>query len=212
MSVRCVAVLGASGRVGRRILSRLLDRGVAVRGQTRSAGRLAAIDGRVAEHVFEPRAVGDRPAFVEGADAVVFALGVDRGGATTLFSETTRGLLAAMARGGVRRLVAITGVGAGETRGHGGFLYDWIVFPLLTRHRYRDKDRQEALIAASDLDWTIVRPAPFKEAAAGPLQVLTRIEPATRLTRITRDEVAEFVVGELMEPRFLRRRPFIGHA
>ena len=95
---------------------------------------------------------------------VVFALGVDATGPTSLFSDATKILITAMQAAGVRRLVAITGIGAGETRGHGGLIYDWIIFPLFTRHRYADKDRQEALIEASGLDWVIVRPAPFDRA------------------------------------------------
>jgi hypothetical protein len=117
-----------------------------------------------------------------------------------------------MEAAGVRRLVAITGVGAGETRGHGGFLYDRVIFPLFTRQRYRDKDRQEALIAASGLDWVIVRPAPFSSRRApGPLEVHTDIGRNTVLRRITPEEVADFVVAQLHDDRYLRRRPFIGH-
>jgi putative NADH-flavin reductase len=133
-------------------------------------------------------------------------------GSTTLFSEATAALIAAMKRRHVKRLIAITGVGAGDSRGHGGFVYDRVIFPLFTRNRYQDKDRQEALIAASGLEWVIVRPAPFSEvAAAGPLEVHTRIEPGTVLRRIGRDEVAVFVVEQVDGDRYLRQRPFIGH-
>ena len=207
-----VAVLGASGGVGRRIVDLLLDRGVEVTAQSRSAEKLAGIADRAAVHVFDPRDAAALSDFVTGADAVIFALGVDRGGKTTLFSDTTAALIPAMEAAGVRRLIAITGVGAGETRGHGGFLYDRIIYPLFTRHRYRDKERQEALIAASGLDWTIVRPAPFAgRPGSDPLQVITEIAPDTRLTAITRDEVARFVVEELESGRHIGRCPFIGH-
>lgn len=132
--------------------------------------------------------------------------------ATTLFSEATAALIKAMKRQGVRRLIAITGGGAGETRGHGGWLYDWIIFPLFTRNRYVDKNKQEDLIAASGLDWTIVRPAPFAEGpVTGKLQVLIEIEPRTRLSKITRDDVAAYVVAQLDSQQFVRQRPFIGH-
>ena len=43
---------------------------------------------------------------------------------TTLFSKATRILIDAMRAAGVRRLVTVTGMGAGDSRGHGGFLYD----------------------------------------------------------------------------------------
>jgi len=73
-------------------------------------------------------------------------------------------LLAAMEEERVKRLVCITGVGAGETKGHGGFIYDHLIFPLFTKNRYADKERQEQMIRQSNADWTIVRPAPFSEA------------------------------------------------
>jgi putative NADH-flavin reductase len=211
-SQRRVAVLGASGGVGRRIVARALDRGHAVACQTRDARRLADLGGRADVHAFAPTDADSLDAFVRGCDVVVFALGIDSTGATTLFSDATAALLPAMARHGVKRLIAITGIGAGDTRGHGGFFYDRIIFPLFTLHRYADKDRQEALIAASDRDWIIVRPAPYNNRPApGPLQVHTEIAPDTMLRCVTRDEVADFVVDQVTSDRYLRQRPFIGH-
>lgn len=208
-----VAVLGASGSVGRRIVDRLLDKDLAVACQTRAADRLAHLSERAEIHAFDPRDANRLTEFLEKADAVIFALGTDTIGATTLFSDVTAALIPAMTQHRVQRLIAITGVGAGETRGHGGFFYDWIIFPLFTAKRYRDKERQEELIAESGLDWIIVRPAPFADASpAGELEVHTEICPKTRLTRITRDEVADFVVAQIDSDRYLKQRPFIGHA
>lgn len=210
-STKRIAILGASGAVGGRIVELLLARSADLACQTRSAEKLAAISEKVAVHAFDPRDARALAEFVSGADAVVFALGVDRSGKTTLFSDTTAALIPAMEAAGVRRLIAITGIGVGETRGHGGFVYDRIIYPLFTRHRYQDKERQEALIEGSALDWTIVRPAPFAATAAGPLQVLTEIAPDTKLTAITRDEVARFVVDELESGAHIGAKPFIGH-
>ncbi len=210
---RRIAVLGASGTVGRRIVARLLDGDFDVVCQTRSADKLAQLAGRVQVHAFDPRDAARLSEFLSDTDAVIFALGTNTTGATTLFSDATAALITAMKERQVGRLIAITGVGAGETRGHGGFFYDWIIFPLFTRKRYQDKDRQESLIAASDLEWIIVRPAPFSERpVSGALEVHTEIKSETRLTRITRDEVADFVAAQLDSDRYLRQRPFIGHA
>lgn len=209
---RRIAVLGASGTVGRLIIERLITEGYDVVCQTRNADKLAHLAGRADVYAFDPRNSEKLASFVEGTHAVILALGTNSTGATTLFSDVTAALLAVMKAFHITRLIVITGVGAGETRGHGGFLYDWIIFPLFTRKRYQDKDRQEDLISFSGLDWTIVRPAPFNEKlAAGPLEVVTEIRPETRLTSITRDEVAKFVVEQLDNDRHVRQRPFIGH-
>lgn len=206
-----IAVLGASGAIGRRIVERLLAEGEAVVCQTRRAETLADVASRAEIRAFDPRDPAALRAFVSGARAVIFALGVDTAGRTTLFSDVTAALLPAMSEAGVRRLIAITGVGVKETRGHGGFFYDHIIFPLFTRRRYADKDRQEALILDADLDWVIVRPAAFTDARGpGPLQILTQIGPGDVLTQVSRDEVADFVVAQIDSDAYVRAAPFIG--
>lgn len=205
-------VLGASGGVGRLLVQEALARGHAMTAQTRRAAKLAGLEGRVRiveADPFDALAIGRA---VEGQEAVLHALGTDRLGSTTLFSESTRILLDAMARSSVRRLVAITGVGAGETRGHGGFWYDRVIFPLFTRRRYADKDRQEALIRAAAVDWTIVRPAPFaRRVPHAPLEVHETVPEGLVLRRVGRLEVARFVLDCLEDPTSVGRTFFIGH-
>lgn len=198
--------------MGRRILVQGRKRGHIIRAQTREAARLAGQPPGIEVVAADPTDAAALRALVAGQDAVVMSLGSAPGRRTTLFSDVTAKLIAAMAAAHVRRLVAITGVGAGETRGHGGFLYDRIIYPLFTRPFYQDKDRQERLIRDSALDWVIVRPAPFKATAGStPLQAITDVRPDTFLRRITRDEVASFVLDQLTDDRYLRRPVFIGH-
>jgi putative NADH-flavin reductase len=208
-----IAILGATGAVGRLVIDRALARGHAVTAQTRDPEKLGDVFDRVRVMKFLPWSESRMPEFVEGQDVVVFALGLDHAGATTLFSESTRALIAAMQAQGVRRLIAITGVGAGDSRGHGGVFHDWLIYPLFTRQRYLDKNRQEALIQGSALDWTILRPARFVTFGAdGPLQALTRIETNTVLRKVRREEVADFVVAEIDTAAHLRQCVFLGHA
>lgn len=205
-----VLVLGASGRLGRRIVAEACAHGWTVRAQTRDAARIAPAEG-VEVMVADPTDAPRMSEIVAGCDAVVFALGVDRIGATTLFSDATHGVIGAMARHGVRRLVAVTGVGAGETRGHGGWFYDRVIFPLFTRRRYADKERQEALIRASGLDWVIVRPAPFAaKPGDAPLETHVAVSPDLRLTAITLDEAARFTVEQVASDAFLGQAVFVG--
>ena len=88
-----------------------------------------------------------------------------------------------------------------------------MIFPLFTKGVYADKDVQEGLIETSGMDWTIVRPAPFSERPAkDDLQAITRIMPDTVLRRITRSEVAAFVLDQIGDNGFLGKKVFIGHA
>jgi hypothetical protein len=67
-------------------------------------------------------------------------------------------LMKVMNRQQIKRLVFVSGFGAGDTRGRGGFWHDSVVTPFMRRKEYDDMDRAEALIMKSHKDWTIIRP------------------------------------------------------
>ena len=204
-----VLILGATGAVGRHLVEQGLSRGHQLTALARHAeklqpSRLTVVPG----NVLDPAAVEQA---VAGQEAVIYAVGVSSPRRTTLFSDSTRILIDAMRRREVRRLVCITGVGAGDTKGHGGFLYDQLAYPLITRHIYADKERQEALIRESGLDWVIVRPTVFREGQArSPFRAVTDVTGVV-LRRIARAEVAQFTLEQLTDNRFLHQTPFIGH-
>src|SRR4030095_4452744 len=107
-----------------------------------------------------------------GQDAVLSALGTRSSRPTTLFSESTHNIISAMNKHGVRRMVCLTGVGAGDSKGHVGFLYDRVFLPLVLRNQYQDKERQEEILRRSGLEWVIVRPARVTDKrATGEYQV-----------------------------------------
>ncbi len=109
----------------------------------------------------------------------------------------------------VKRLICITGLGAGDSKGHGGLLYDKLILPLILRRIYNDKDRQEAAIRQSNLDWTIVRPAVLtNDPAKGNYRVLTDLTGFTA-GKISRADVAAFVLRQLTEERYLHQTPLI---
>ncbi|WP_319797922.1 NAD(P)-dependent oxidoreductase [Nitrobacter sp.] len=205
-------VLGASGGVGTILLEQGVARGHHITAQTRNPAKLVETAG-ISVIAGSPTDEAFLKQHVAGQDAVILAIGIDSTGKTTLFSESTRAVIAAMQAARVKRLVAITGIGAGETKGHGGWLYNRVIFPLFTRNRYADKDQQEALIERSGLDWTIVRPAPFTaQAGRGPWHVVTNIPEWLQLRSITRAEVARFILDCIEGGSYVRQKPFIGHS
>src|SRR5205814_4729328 len=98
-----------------------------------------------------------------GVDAVIQSLGVSAGPEiifepTRLFSKATQVLVTAMEQAQVKRLICVTGFGAGDSRDRGGFLYS-IASHLLLGRIYDDKDAQERIVRRSKPDWVLVRPA-----------------------------------------------------
>lgn len=208
-----VMVLGGAGRVGRLVVAEALERGHEVLALVRNAAKLAnlrhpnltvmpgdALDDRVLQRISL------------GYDAVVQAIGAPAARATTVFSDSTKVLLEVMKTNGIRRLVAITGIGAGDSKGHGGFVYDHIVYPLFTKPLYEDKTRQEELIKASGLDWVIVRPVSFVEGPSRPgvLRVATKLDGVT-MTEVSVGDVAKFTVDQLTSNEYLHQTPLIGY-
>lgn len=205
-----ILIIGASRGIGRQLLDQALAAGHAVTAIARTPGKLALRHERlrvVKGDILDPASVAQA---VEGRDAVCCTIGVkapwDQPG---LFSRGTKNLLEAMKRSGVRRLVCVTGIGAGDSKGHGGFLYDRILRPFLFGPIYPDKDRQEALIRASDAEWTIVRPGFLTN---GPLTAKYRV--VTDLAGVTagwisRADVAHFLLHELESARYLGQTPLL---
>ena len=88
-------------------------------------------------------------AAVPGHDAVLSALGARSLGPTTLLSDAAREIVAAMQAHGVRGIIWQSSLGVGETRGHLGPFYNWLLIPLLLRQVFADKERQEAIVRAT---------------------------------------------------------------
>ena len=118
-------------------------------------------------------------------------------------------ILLACQAGALPALVAVTGLGAGDSRGHGGFLYDALVFPLVLKRVYDDKDVQEQMIKASGLEWTIARPGLLTSGpATGRARAL--VDPKEwRAGSISRADVADFLVREAFERRFVGQTPLL---
>ena len=150
-----------------------------------------------------------------GVDVVIQSLGLPAGpdlifGSVRLFSEATRILVDAMKEFGTRRLICVTGFGAGDSRGRGGLLYN-VAFSFLLGRAYDDKDVQEQLVRRSGLDWIIARPVIFTNGPeTGAYRVLT--DPRDwRCGFISRADVATLLYPDFREnpktPLAKRRDP-----
>jgi hypothetical protein len=99
-------------------------------------------------------------------------------------------------------LLCITGIGAGDSRGHGGFLYDKIINPLLLGKMYADKDRQEEIVRNSGLEWTIIRPGFLTNGPrTGQYQVFSNMG-GVKAKKISRADVADFILREAVKREY----------
>jgi NADH dehydrogenase len=205
-----ILVTGASGFVGSHVVPALLGADHHVTALVRSSAAGETVLGRVPEtyrtrvelrdgDVTRPETLG--PALA-GVDAVVHLVAIPRdlnGGAQLRLvnTEGTRALLAAMREAGVRRLVHMGAMGVVDD-------------PEL--HYASSKAKAEALVAASDLDWTILKPSlqfgpgdGFFNIIAGLVRISPGVVPvpgdgSARFQPVSVDDVAAIAVRVLADP------------
>ena len=169
-----IVILGATGGTGRLIVRDALEKGHSVVALVRSKARDSDLSGA---DIIEVNVCDEATLTyaLNGCDAVVSSLGTGMGfHEVSLLTVATRALITAMTRTGVRRLVCVSALGVGDSHGHGGFVFDRLLQPLLLRHAYKDKEGQEAAIRASSLDWVILRPAKLTDDGSRECQGLHR--------------------------------------
>jgi putative NADH-flavin reductase len=157
-----ITVFGATGGIGREVVGQALAAGHHVTAVVRDPARLSVPASEnltvVTADVTDPAAVA---AALDGADAGVSALGPRRGDSKTICADGARGILGAMAKTGVRRLVAVSASGLFREAGEPP-VTRYLVKPLLQailRDGKADVHQMEDLITGSTADWTIMRPA-----------------------------------------------------
>ena len=205
-----ILVVGATGGTGRSIVTQALARGYDVTVLVRSPEKASALNGAKVV-VGDARDEAALRKALRGQDAVVSALGTPASPfkEVTLLSTAMRALVSAMKTEHVSRLVCITGIGAGDSAGHGGFVFDNVIYPLLLRKVYADKNRQEAIARDSGLDWVLVRPSVLNDKPGrNNIRALTDLSTFHGGT-ISREDVASFVLDQVRENTWLHRAPLI---
>lgn len=206
-----ILIIGASQGIGLELVKQAIDAGHHVTAMMRDK---SVFDNHSHKHLKVRQADILTRKIVEGAcvgqDAVCITVGmVPSSKPVSLFSKGTRNVLEGMKKAGVKRLLAVTGIGAGDSEGHGGFFYDKVTRPVLLKHVYDDKNRQEGLIRSSDTDWTIVRPALLtRTSKTGDYRILTDLT-GIKAEKISRADVAHFMLNELEAPHYIHQSPLL---
>src|SRR5215831_4106844 len=190
-----------------------LETGHSVRALARSARRIRVSHPKLEKMAGDALEMATVKRALTGVDAIIQSLGVSVGPEiilkpTRLFSKATRVLVTAMEEAHVKRLICVTGFGAGDSLGRGGFLCS-AAFHLLLGRVYDDKDLQERIVRRSKLDWVIVRPVIL---TSGPKTKAysALVDPRDWTCGfISRADVADFVVKQIDSDAFLHKTPVL---
>ncbi|MFK7927634.1 MAG: NAD(P)-dependent oxidoreductase [Myxococcota bacterium] len=205
-------IAGATGGTGRALLTLALSEGHHVSALCRrpealdlTHPRLRIVQGDVCDPETCARAVA-------GQDAVMVCLGAPALTRTSVRATGTATLIDAMNALGVRRLLCVSVLGAGETRALLPFFLKYVVFPLYLRGAVIDHEHQEEVVRRSGLDWTIIRPPHLTDGPSVGGVHHGFDDLAGLSMKISRADLAAFMLEELNTGTYIGGSPAVSYA
>ena len=206
-----VLIIGASKGIGLETTRQALAAGHDVRALARSAAAIGLSDPKLEKVRGDALKSQNVETALIGVDVVIQTLGVGLGDLfqpVHLFSDATRVLIDAMTLQGVKRLICVTGFGAGDSRASISLLQR-LPFQAVFGRAYDDKSRQERLLRQSALDWTIARPGVLTNGPrTGRFKILVEASQ-WRNGMISRADVADFLARQIEDRTYFHKAPVL---
>lgn len=204
-------VFGSTGGTGRQLVELALAQGHAVTAFARSPTKLdikhanlIVAQGDVLDFASVERAM-------QSQEAVLSALGSRSLKKNTARTEGMRNIIRAMTNVGVRRLICISSIGIGDSWDMLPFLYKYILCPLFMRQGFAEHELQEECARQSGTEWTIVRPATLTNGSHTGVYQHGLLADKPIKFRISRADVADFMLKQLADGTYLRKTPWISY-
>lgn len=209
-----LVIFGASGGTGQHLVQQALAQNHTVTGFARRPESILAAPAPgltvLSGDIHDSRAVS---AAISGQGAVLSALGARNLGRSDVLEAGIRNILAGMAAHGVVRIIVLGASGVADNAGAHQGITTRLLLKLITstilREPFRSQRQQEQLLAASNAQYTIVRPPRLlNQPAFGRYRVEEDGLPRGGLT-IPRADVADFMLRQLSDSRWLRKAPYV---
>jgi putative NADH-flavin reductase len=207
-----VTVFGGTGRSGRPLVEQALAAGhdvtILVRDPAKVSTqnpRLVVVKGDVQDATAVAQAISE-------AEAVLSVLGPTHNRPTFDVSSGMDNIIAAMRKAEARRLIISAGAGVADPNDAPG-LFDraiGVLLKVMARNVYEDMVQTVAKVRASDLDWTVVR-VPMLTDGPHTGKVKTGSVGKGVGARLSRADMADFMLGQLTDDRYVRRSPAISN-
>ena len=207
-----VVIFGATGRTGRPLVRQALERGYEVTAFARDPRKLDMSDANltlIRSDVLDGSAV-ERA--VGGQDAVVSVIGHVKDAPEDVQTRGTENIVAAMKKHGVGRLVSLTGAGV-RAEGDEPKLVDRVfafLLGTLQRAMLEDAVAHVRVIRESGLEWVVVRGPRLTEGGRTGVYRVGLVGKNSG-TRISRADLAEFMLDQLTTDAHLGRMPVVSY-
>jgi putative NADH-flavin reductase len=204
-----ILILGPTGGTGQQLVIQSLEQHHEVTALARDPSklklqheRLTVIEGNALDKDLLMKAL-------EGKDAVISALGVGKSlKSEDLISNAVNILIPSMNETNVKRLIFISAFGVGETFKQANFIQK-IIFRWPLKNMYADKSKADEQIRNSKLEWTLVYPVLLTDAPRTAKYKVAEKLPMKGMPKISRADVADFILLQLRDNSFLRKSPII---
>lgn len=211
-----VLLLGATGYSGKAVLAEAIKQGHKVTVLVRDASKvpiqhtnLTIVEG----DVLDPRVVAS---VLHKQQAVIQCLGLGGKGdgkPSTFISDATKIMVAEMEKQNVKRLIAMSNVGAGNSIAFQPWFFRKIILPYFMKWLQAiidDKNRMEPIIMDSNLDWTIVRCPNIVDKPTRGGCIATLDGKGLKLS-VTLEDMAKFMLLQLTDDIFVKQAPSISN-
>ncbi len=197
-----ILVVGAAGKTGEALVKQAVAEGHTVTAFVHSAKEFTSEGTRVIEgDALDSVVLNDA---IAGQVAVLDALGGHTPWKeTTLETNAARNIITAMHRHGVKRLMVVSAIGVGGTGDLVPGWYEHLIMPTLLRGAMGDKEKMEPLVEASGLEWTLVRPGHLVDGEATGQVHLFEEGSGETAHKITRADLAAFMLDALTHGRYI---------
>lgn len=202
-----IFLIGGTGGTGLCFLQQALDAGHSVTLYARNPAKCTIQHASLNVVKGELTNVEAMQRGLEGCDISVFTAGVMSKKPTTVISDGVKNALTATEAAGVKRFIAVTSLGLGDTWKQALWSFRKVIVPLFIKGSFADKQLEEEYIMKSNLDWTIIRPARLLDKAPS-RNYRFGLDPTIQ-GRVARDDVAHFMMTQLDDDTFIRKTPGI---
>lgn len=211
-----IIIFGATGFSGQAILEEAVRQGhevtILVRDASKIQNKLNNV--KIVEgNVLEPAVVAS---VLQHQEAVIQCLGVGGKGdgkPTTFISDATKVIVNEMQKQNIKRLIAMSNVGAGNSITFQPWFFTKFILPYFMKWLkviIEDKNRMEPIIMNTNLNWTIVRcPNIVDKPSKGNCNAT--LDGKGLKQTITLPDLSRFMVDQLKQTTFIKQAPCISN-
>lgn len=207
-----ITVFGAAGRTGQHVIRKALAAGHNVTAYVHHASRLDITDEQLTVVEGDIREDDKVSKVIKDMDAVISVLGPSSNQQEYVISQGMANILGAMKTHQVKRLIVSVGAGVGDPQDTPGMLDRVmnLLLKLTARHFYEDMRRVAERVRNSDRAWMLVR-VPMLTDAPGTGDLRVGYLGKGVGARLSREDMATFMVKQLDDETYLHRAPVISN-